>query len=312
MTDISIFFNRLQKNFRHWAKWAKRRSISCYRVYDRDVPEFPVALDLYEQRAHLQEFDTGWQIGEDEHALWVESVRAAASEVLALPLSAISFKQRRRQRGLLQYEKTGARGEDFVVHEGGHRFIVNLEEYLDTGLFLDHRITRQLLRELAAGKRFLNLFGYTGAATVHAVLGGAARTTTVDSSVTYLDWARRNLELNGFHSPRHELIRADCRQWLIWTHDRYDLIFLDPPTFSNSKRLEGTFDVQRDHVELIRQTLRLLAPDGVLIFSTNARKFRLDTEALSDLHIEDWSLRTLPPDFARDPKIHQCWRLTRP
>ncbi|MFO1420971.1 MAG: class I SAM-dependent methyltransferase, partial [Candidatus Competibacteraceae bacterium] len=163
------------------------------------------------------------------------------------------------------------------------------------------------LGERAAGRRFLNLFGYTGTATVCAALGGAASTTTVDLSATYLDWARRNLELNALRGPRHQLIRADCRQWLIWARERYDLIFLDPPTFSNSKRLDQDFDVQRDHVELIRRTLRLLAPDGELIFSTNHRKFRLDRDALADLRIEDWSRATLPPDFARNPKIHQCW-----
>jgi 23S rRNA (guanine2445-N2)-methyltransferase / 23S rRNA (guanine2069-N7)-methyltransferase len=169
-----------------------------------------------------------------------------------------------------------------------------------------------LLGELAAGRRFLNLFGYTATATVHAALGGATGTTTVDLSASYLDWARRNLELNGVRGPRHELIQADCRQWLAQTRDRYDLIFFDPPTFSNSKRMEETFDVQRDHVELLRQVLRLLTPGGVLIFSTNHRKFRLDRDALSGARLEDWSQRTLPPDFARNPKIHQCWKITQP
>ena len=237
---------------------------------------------------------------------------AALLAVLEMPPDHIFLKVRQRQKGASQYQKQAAQGRFHEVREGPARLLVNFTDYLDTGLFLDHRITRRLLREQANGRRFLNLFGYTGAATVHAALGGAARTTTVDLSATYLDWARRNLDLNGFRGTRHELIQADCRQWLLWARDRYDLIFLDPPTFSNSKRLEATFDVQRDHVELIRQTLRLLAPDGVLLFSTNARQFRLDAAALTELDIEDWSRRTLPPDFARHPKIHQCWRLTRP
>ena len=306
------FVNRLRKNLRHLGRWAEREGVSCYRLYDADLPEYAVAVDRYEQWLHVQEYAPPPSVDPAKARERLEQVMAVLPAVLEIPPEHVFLKVRQRQKGASQYQKQAEQGQFHEVREGPARLLINFTDYLDTGLFLDHRITRQLLRELAAGKRFLNLFGYTGAATVHAVLGGAARTTTVDSSVTYLDWARRNLELNGFHSPRHELIRADCRQWLIWTHDRYDLIFLDPPTFSNSKRLEGTFDVQRDHVELIRQTLRLLAPDGVLIFSTNARKFRLDTEALSDLHIEDWSRRTLPPDFARDPKIHQCWRLTRP
>jgi len=309
VTDISIFFNRLQKNFRHWAKWAKRRGISCYRVYDRDVPEFPVALDLYEQRAHLQEFDTGWQIGEEEHERWVESVRAVASEALALPLSAISFKQRRRQRGLMQYEKTGARGEDFVVHEGGHRFIVNLEEYLDTGLFLDHRNTRRMVQEKAAGRRFLNLFAYTGSFTVYAAAGGAIRSTTVDLSNTYQDWARRNFELNGMNLEQHELVRADVFGFLddeVRCGENYDLIVMDPPTFSNSKKMSGVLDVQRDHARLINQCLKLLPESGELFFSTNLRSFQFDEAALATKNIKEISSQTVPEDF-RNKKIHRCW-----
>jgi 23S rRNA (cytosine1962-C5)-methyltransferase len=313
MTDITIFSNRLQKNFRHWAKWAKRRGISCYRIYDRDVPEFPVALDLYEQRAHLQEFDTGWQIGEEEHARWVESVRTAASEVLELPLSAIVFKQRRRQRGLAQYEKTGARGDDFIVHEGGHRFIVNLEEYLDTGLFLDHRNTRHMVQEKAAGKRFLNLFAYTGSFTVYAAAGGAMRSTTVDLSNTYQDWARRNFELNGMDPERHELVRADVFGFLadeVKRGERYGLIVMDPPSFSNSKKMSGVLDVQRDHAQLINQCLKLLPEDGELFFSSNLRSFQLDEAALATRLAKEISGQTVPEDF-RNKKIHRCWLISR-
>lgn len=309
MTDITIFSNRLRKNFRHWTKWAKRRGISCYRVYDRDVPEFPVALDIYENRAHLQEFDTNWQIEEAEYAAWVESLRNAASEVLELPHSAIVFKQRRRQRGLAQYEKTGAHGNDFVVSEGGHRFIVNLEEYLDTGLFLDHRNTRQMVQEKSAGKRFLNLFAYTGSFTVYAAAGGAVRSTTVDLSNTYQDWSKRNFELNGMDLERHELVRADVFAFLAdeAKHgERYDLIVMDPPSFSNSKKMSGVLDVQRDHAALINQCLSLLTPQGELFFSTNLRSFKLDEAALRSPDFKEISGQTVPEDF-RNQKIHRCW-----
>ena len=306
------FVNRLRKNLRHLSRWAEREGVSCYRLYDADLPEYAVAIDRYEQWLHVQEYAPPPTVDPTKARERLEQVLAALPAVLEMPPDHIFLKVRQRQKGASQYQKQAAQGRFHEVREGPARLLVNFTDYLDTGLFLDHRITRRLLREQANGRRFLNLFGYTGTATVHAALGGAARTTTVDLSATYLDWARRNLDLNGFRGTRHELIQADCRQWLLWARDRYDLIFLDPPTFSNSKRLEATFDVQRDHVELIRQTLRLLAPDGVLLFSTNARQFRLDAATLTELDIEDWSRRTLPPDFARHPKIHQCWRLTRP
>ncbi len=306
------FVNRLRKNMRHLGRWAAREGITCYRLYDADLPEYAVAVDRYEQWLHVQEYAPPPSVDPDRARERLEQVIAVLPAVLEVPPDHVFLKVRRQQKGASQYQKQAEQGRFHEVHEGPARLLVNFTDYLDTGLFLDHRLTRRLLRELAAGRRFLNLFGYTGAATVHAALGGATYTATVDSSPTYLDWARRNLELNGFQGPRHELIRADCRQWLIWARGCYDLIFLDPPTFSNSKRLAETFDLQRDHVDLIRQTLRVLAPDGVLIFSTNARKFRLDAAALADLRIEDWSRRTLPPDFARNPKIHQCWHLARP
>jgi 23S rRNA (guanine2445-N2)-methyltransferase / 23S rRNA (guanine2069-N7)-methyltransferase len=301
------FVNRLRKNLRHLGRWAEREGVSCYRLYDADLPEYAVAVDRYEQWLHVQEYAPPASVDPERASARLEQVMAVLPAVLELPPDHVFLKVRQRQRGAGQYQKQAAWGRFHEVREGPARFLVNFTDYLDTGLFLDHRVTRRRLGERAAGRRFLNLFGYTGTATVYAALGGAASTTTVDLSATYLDWARRNLELNGVRGPRHELIQADCRQWLVWARERYDLIFLDPPTFSNSRRLEHDFDVRRDHVELIRQTLRLLAPDGELIFSTNHRKFRLDRDALTDLRIEDWSRATLPPDFARDPKIHQCW-----
>jgi 23S rRNA (guanine2445-N2)-methyltransferase / 23S rRNA (guanine2069-N7)-methyltransferase len=247
-----------------------------------------------------------------EHRL-VETL-AAIPAVLEVPAEQVFLKVRRRQKGTAQYEKQSESGRFFAVEEGGLRFRVNFEDYLDTGLFLDHRLTRGLIRERARGRSFLNLFAYTGSATVYAAAGGASATTTVDLSRTYLDWARHNLALNGFAGDRHEVIQADCLEWLeqaVRAHWRYDLVFLDPPTFSTSKRMAATLDIQRDHAALLLQASRLLAPGGELIFSTNHRKFRLDREALAGLQIEDWSRKTLPKDFERDPRIHFCWAIRR-
>jgi len=303
------FINRLHKNLRHLSRWAARDGVSCYRLYDADLPEYAVAIDRYEQWLHVQEYAPPATVDATRARERLEQVMAALPAALELSAENVFLKVRQRQRGSSQYQKQAQQGRFHEVHEGPGRFLVNFSDYLDTGLFLDHRLTRQRLGEQAAGRRFLNLFGYTGAATVHAALGGAISTTTVDLSATYLDWARRNLELNGICGPRHQLIQMDCRQWLVWARERYELIFVDPPTFSNSKRLEHDFDVQRDHVELLRQALRLLTPDGTLVFSTNHRRFRLDRESLAEVQIEDWSRKTLPLDFARDPKIHQCWAL---
>ena len=309
MADITVFANRLRKNARHWAKWAKRQSITCYRIYDRDIPEYPLAVDFYENRVHLQEFETGWKQEEDEYNAWVEEVRNATAEVLDLPLEAISFKRRARQRGLSQYEKTGTQGDDFVVTENGHKFIVNLEQYLDTGLFLDHRNTRRMVQERASGKRFLNLFAYTGSFTVYAAGGGAVSSTTVDMSNTYQDWSKRNFELNGMDLKRHKLVRADVFAFLeqaVKEKQQYDLIVMDPPSFSNSKKMAGVLDVQRDHPHLINQCLQLLAKDGALFFSNNLRSFELEPEKFGPCKVRDISKQSVPEDY-RNKKIHQCW-----
>ncbi len=309
MADITLFANRLRKNVRHWSKWAKRQSITCYRIYDRDVPEYPLAVDFYENRVHLQEFETGWKQEEDEYNAWVEAVRNATAEVLELPLEAIYFKRRARQRGLSQYEKTGTQGEDFVAMENGHKFIVNLAQYLDTGLFLDHRNTRRMVQDRAVGKKFLNLFAYTGSFTVYAAGGGAVSSTTVDMSNTYQDWSKRNFELNGMDLRRHTLVRADVFAFLeqaVKERQQYDLIVMDPPSFSNSKKMAGVLDVQRDHPLLINQCLRLLARDGVLFFSNNLRSFELEPEKFAACEIRDISKQSVPEDY-RNKKIHQCW-----
>jgi len=310
-----MFANRLRKNLKKLGKWAQREGIDCYRLYDADLPEYAVAVDLYGDEVHLQEYRAPSSIDPDKAAERMRDVLAALPRELGISPDQIHLKVRQQQKGTDQYEKQARRGLLKEVHEGNCRFLVNLTDYLDTGLFLDHRLTRQKIQSLAAGRRFLNLFGYTGAATVHALRGGASATTTVDMSRTYLDWARKNVELNGFAGARQEFIQADCLAWLEQAQTQrvgvFDLIFLDPPSFSNSKSMESTFDVQRDHVELLRQTLRFLAVDGQLIFSTNLRTFQMATPVFDDLFLENITAQTLPLDFTRNPRIHQCWLIKR-
>ena len=311
-----MFANRLRKNFKNLRRWAKQNNVSCYRLYDADLPEYAVAVDLYqgeETWLHVQEYQAPAIIdpAKAEHRL-VEAL-SVMPQVLEIPQAQIFLKIRQRQRGSDQYEKQADAGRFHQVEEGVCRFWVNFEDYLDTGLFLDHRPTRLMIQRLAKDKHFLNLFAYTGTATVHAALGGARSTTSVDMSHTYMEWARRNLELNGIKGYHHEPIQADCLAWLDAQADkggnRFDFIFLDPPTFSNSKRMAGAFDMQRDHVEILRKTARLLTHDGLLIFSTNFRKFKLDFEALQDFVVEDISGKTIPKDFERNPRIHYCWTI---
>jgi len=310
-----MFANRLRKDLRHFGRWARRQDIGCYRVYDADLHEYNLAIDVYEsdrRYVHVQEYAPPLTLDPRKAERRLKEALAVIPEVLAIEPAQMFFKVRERQRRGSQYEKQAESGEFHEVREGPCRFLVNFTDYLDTGLFLDHRATREMLRGLAAGKRFLNLFGYTGTATVHAAIGGAAATTTVDMSRTYLDWARRNFDLNGLARGPHELVQADVLGWLETNRDRrYDLVFLDPPTFSRSKRMEGTLDVQRDHVPLLRDTARLLAPGGLLVFSTNLRRFKLDRDALSGLEIEDITRRTIPKDFERNPRIHHCFLLRR-
>jgi 23S rRNA (cytosine1962-C5)-methyltransferase len=307
---IDDFANRVRKNARHLSKWARRRGIHCYRVYDRDIPELAFALDLYGERAHLQEYERAATPDDSTRTGRLEEARRAAAEGLGIAPEHVVLKRRSRRRAGEQHEKTGAGGNDFVVEEGGRRFIVNLEAYLDTGLFLDHRVTRGMVRQEAEGKRFLNLFCYTGSFTVYAEAGGAAGSVSVDLSNTYLDWARRNFALNHIDSRRHLLVRADVLQWLGEARragERFDLILLDPPSISKSKAMVHSLDVQQDHPKLIQDCARLLTPGGVLYFSTNLQRFRVAPEAFHGLEAEEISHLTVPEDF-RNRKIHRCWR----
>jgi 23S rRNA G2069 N7-methylase RlmK/C1962 C5-methylase RlmI len=309
--QAEMLANRLRKTARHRRKWAKREDVSCYRVYDRDIPEIPLAIDWYDGRIHVARFRRS-RLDDDPRDTeeWMAAMAAAAGD--ALGAKEVFTKDRQRQRGVSQYERVDGQGQRFVVEEGGYRFYVNLADYLDTGLFLDHRLLRARVGRQVAGKRLLNLFCYTGAFTVHAAGGGAAHTVSVDLSNTYLSWARDNLELNDAPREQHELLRADVREYLDDARragDRFDVIVADPPTFSNSKRAEGDLDLQRDHVALLRRCADLLRPGGVIYFSTNNRKLRLDIDALSPTVVAaDITETTTGEDYRARP-AHRCWLL---
>ncbi len=313
-----MFGNRIGKNLKQLAKWAEREAVSCYRLYDADMPEYSFAIDRYAEAdtarvwLYVQEYAAPRTI--EPEAVQRRRAEALAALPAATGISAdhIHLRQRRRTTRGEQYEKLGEAGEFRLVEESGLKFWVNFSDYLDTGLFLDHRITRQRLRADSARARFLNLFAYTGSATVYAAAGRARETTTVDMSATYLDWARRNLATNGFSGSNHQFLQEDCIAWLktaVSERRAYDLIFLDPPTFSNSKRMDDILDVQRDHAGLIHRCMALLAPGGKLLFSNNAQKFKMDADIGERYKVVDISRATLPKDFERNPRIHQCYEL---
>ena len=306
------FANRLRHRARHLRRWPTKRGITCYRLYERDVPDVPLVVDRYEDALHIAEFARPHDRSPAQHADWLDLMARTAGEVLDVPRERIFVKQRQRQRGAAQYQRVDDRRAEFVVREGGLRFLVNLSDYVDTGLFLDHRLTRQIVREAAAGKRFLNLFGYTGSFTVYAAAGGAATTTTVDKSATYIDGARKNLELNGFVGQQHRLVQSDIRAFLdsLSARDEWDLAVVDPPTFSNTKGIEDDWDVQANHAGLLRELAPHIVPGGVVYFSTNFRRFKLDEAALGDYTIRDITRQTIPEDF-RNQRIHLCWQLVR-
>ncbi len=313
-----MFSNRLKKNLRNIGRWANRNGISCYRLYDADLPEYALAIDVYGEEnrwIHVQEYRAPASIDPEKARTRLVDGLSVLPGVLDVSWDHVFLKTRQRQKGNSQYEKQVNLGRLVEVQESGCRFLVNFESYLDTGLFLDHRITRQMIADLATDKHFLNLFGYTGTASVFAATCGALSTATVDLSKTYLDWARRNFKLNGISDKSNSLVQADCLEWIekatAKSSKRYGLIFLDPPTFSNSKSMADTFDVQRDHVDLLNKTFKLLDKQGVLIFSTNCRKFKLDSGSLNGVSIHDLNHKTLPRDFARNPHIHSCWKMTR-
>ncbi len=311
LASATPFANRLRKNLRTVGAWARRQGIGCYRLYAADIPEYAVAIDIYDQWLHVQEYAPPKSVQPEQARERLAQMMVVLPDVLEIPPERIVLKVRERKGRTDQYRKQADGGRFLEVQENQCRFLVNLTDHLDTGLFLDHRDTRRMLGELACGRHFLNLFAYTGTATVYAALNAAESTTSVDLSRTYLDWARRNLDLNGIQGRHHRLIQSDCLEWLRRDQGSYDLIFLDPPTFSNSKRMQGNFDIQRDHVTLIHLAMAKLAPGGVLIFANNYQRFRLDGKALADVSIRDITDRTIPRDFQRKPDIHHCWRIVQ-
>ena len=309
---LLMFRNRLGKVYRHNSKVAAKAGISCYRVYDHDLPEAPFIIERYEDKLYVSEYKRRHGMDDEEHEAWLKACTEIMSEVTGVNEEDIYIKLRKRKEGRLdQYQKVAERKSEFEVGEGGFRFIVNLSDYLDTGLFLDHRITRGMVKDLSGGKRVLNLFCYTGSFSVYAVGGGAAKVTSVDLSKTYLAWAERNMQLNFPGNKTHETVHADVLQYLKELPEAsYDLIVMDPPTFSNSKRMEDFLDIQRDHVELINDCLQALAPEGVLFFSTNFTRFQLNESAIKATAIKDITKATTPFDFAG--KLNrQCFRIQK-
>lgn len=302
--------NRLQKNFKKLKPWVKKQGINCYRLYDADMPEYAVAIDIYDQWVHIQEYAPPKSVDPEKAQNRLREVLDAVPVALKIDRDKVVLKQRMMQKGRKQYEKQDQQNQLMEVQEGNCRLYVNLHDYLDTGLFLDHRPIRSEIEVLAKNKDFLNLFSYTCTASVHAAMGGARSTTSVDMSTTYLNWGRKNLTLNGLPETHHEFIQADCMQWLKLAQknqQRYDIIFMDPPSFSNSKRMDGVLDVQRDHVDLIKDCMGILRPGGKLIFSNNYRRFKMERDALKEFTISDISAQSLPKDFERHAKIHQCF-----
>ena len=307
-SQADLFATRLQKRARHLRKWPKK-GIACYRLYERDIPELPFVVDRYEDCFHITEYDRPHDRHLDHHASWLELMKKTVAKTFDVPIQKVFMKMRGRQAGKSQHEKIKSEKRRITINEGDLKFLVNLSDYVDTGLFLDHRITRQMVRDEATGKRFLNLFAYTGSFSVFAAAGGAASTCTVDWSNTYLDWARDNMRLNGFDDPKHIFVNRDAATFAAdLSENEFDLVVVDPPTFSNSKRTEEIWDVQRDHAKILNQVRDSLSAKGLIYFSTNFRKFKLAEEELSGFKIIEISKQTVPEDF-RNRKIHRCWKL---
>lgn len=307
MADLQTIQNRIEKNYKHRAKWARKEGIECFRIYEKDIPEFPFIVDVYKDHAVIfEKRDSEIDAEKFDHFNYIIS---AVKNVMHLPEEKIVIKSRMKQKGTTQYERLEERNEFFPVKEYQAQFLVNLHDYLDTGLFLDHRPMRQVIFKEAKGKKFLNLFSYTGAVSVMAALGGATHVTSVDLSSTYQEWARKNFEHNKISLKEHNFIVQSALDYLEKAVSKFDLIFLDPPTFSNSKKMEEDFEVEKDQEFLIKHCLRLLTPGGTLYFSNNKRKFKLDPKILELAQVEDISEKSIPLDY-RDRKIHHCYKIT--
>lgn len=311
-SKFTMFENRLVKVFRHLRKTARRQNITCYRVYDDDIPEFPFSIEIYEQCVYVAEYQRRHGMTEEEHDEWLESCVDVISRILEIPSENIFIKQRqRKQNRQAQYEKLSFEKHEMTVHEAGLKFKVNLSDYLDTGLFLDHRITRGMVREESKDKQVLNLFCYTGSFSVYAAAGGARSVTSVDLSKTYLAWAEDNMRLNDFDLSAHHFVHADVLQYLdTLTPNTFDLVVADPPTFSNSKRMKDFLDIQRDHVSMLNKVLQATKPGGTIYFSNNYRRFVLEADQIKAGSIKDITAQTLPFDF-QQKMIRKCYRIIK-
>ncbi len=303
------FVNRLRKNYKKIGSWTKKNNINCFRLYDRDLPEYNVAIDIYNKWILVQEYQPPATVDSELAKKRLSLVLSGVREFFQVGRDRVFLKQRKRQRGNSQYQKRDIKPKYYEVREGKCFFLVNFINYVDTGLFLDHRPIRDKIARQAQGKRFLNLFGYTGTASIHAAMGGASHTTTVDLSSTYLEWAAKNLALNGLSQQRHKLVNQDCLNWLKEKRGVYDLIFIDPPTFSNTKKKNLIFDIQKDHIRLLKDASKLLEKDGRILFSTNYRGFTLDSKVEDFIKLRNISKETVPFDFHRNKEIHKCWEM---
>lgn len=306
------FENRLRKNFKHISKWARRQKINCFRVYDLDIPSYPLCVDIYGDYVHVAEYKANHSLTDEEHAEWLFGSLQVIATVLEVNLDNVFLKLRERQRGTSQYERFSHDSFGTWVDEFGAKLWVNFTDYLDTGLFLDHRPTRLMVRNESEGKRVLNLFSYTGAFSVQAAMGGAVRVDTIDMSQTYLAWAEKNMAENGFtDASSYKFLREDILQWLPGPlKEYYDIIVFDPPTFSNSKKMKEILDIQRDHAYLIQLCMQALKPDGVMYFSNNFRNFKMDESVANVFKVKDITKQTIPEDF-RNQQIHHCFKITK-
>jgi len=306
------FANRLNKRARHLRRWPTRRGITCFRLYERDVPDVPLIVDRYEDALVIAEYRRPHERTPAEHADWLDLMAKTAAKTLDVSPTQVFLKRRETQSGSAQYGKLASDSNTMIAHEGDLEFIVNLSDYLDVGLFLDHRQTRSMVRDEASGKRFLNLFAYTGAFTVYAAAGGAASTTTVDLSQNYLDWAEKNLAQNGFAGPQHQFVASDSQAFVaaLPAEPQFDLAVVDPPTFSNSKKIDDDWDVQENYAPLLEELAVRMSAGGVVYFSTNFRRFKFDEASLPSYQCREISKQTVPEDF-RNQRIHRCWRLVR-
>lgn len=307
MSDLKTIQNRIEKNYKHRLKWAKREGIEAFRLYEKDIPEFPFIVDVYKDYAVVfEKRDDEIDAEKFDHFNYIIS---AVKNVLNIPEEKVIIKSRFKQKGTTQYEKLEEKKEFFPVKEYQAEFLVNLYDYLDTGLFLDHRPMRQTIYKESKDKKVLNLFSYTGSVSVMAALGGAKHVTSVDLSSTYQDWAKRNFEHNKIPLTAHNFIVQSALDYLEKAQAKFDIIFLDPPTFSNSKKMTEDFEVEKDQVALVKNCLRLLNNDGILYFSNNKRKFRIDPDIEDLANVVDITDKTIPPDY-RDSKIHHCFKIT--